>query len=69
MRVYRLLLRLYPKSFRNEYGGEMSAIAAKRRRDAVGVWAVTLFWLETLAHTLRDACGVHADLLRLQQSL
>ncbi|MBK5299061.1 MAG: ABC transporter permease [Vicinamibacteria bacterium] len=64
MRAYRLLLRLFPKSFRHEYGGEMSAIFAKRRREAAGAWAVTLLWLETIADTVRDACGVHADLLR-----
>ena len=64
MRAYRLLLRLFPKSFRHEYGGEMAAIFAKRRRDATGLWAVTLLWLETVVHAVRDACGVHADLLR-----
>ena len=64
MRAYRLLLRLFPKSFRHEYAGEMSAIFARRRRDAAGPWAVTLLWLVTIAETVRDACGVHADLLR-----
>jgi predicted permease len=64
MRAYRLLLHLFPKSFRHEYGGEMSAIFAARRRDAAGPWAVTLLWLVTVADTVRDACGVHADLLR-----
>jgi hypothetical protein len=32
MTFYNLLLRLYPKSFRNEYGGEMRAVFARRRR-------------------------------------
>ena len=64
MRVYHLLLRLFPKSFRHEYGGEMAAIFDRRRRDAAGLWAVTLLWLETVVHTVRDACGAHVDLLR-----
>ena len=33
MRWYRALLRLYPQSFRAEYGDEMAAIFAERRRD------------------------------------
>ena len=34
MRFYRALLHLYPTSFRNEYGEEMAAIFAQRRRDS-----------------------------------
>jgi hypothetical protein len=34
MRFYRLLLHLYPVSFRHEYGDEMAAVFAARRRDA-----------------------------------
>ncbi len=34
MRAYDLLLRLYPASFRNEYGEEMRRLFARRRRDA-----------------------------------
>ena len=65
MRAYRLLLRLFPKSFRHEYrqrdGGDL-----RRRQTRCGrrVWAITLLWLETIVETVRDACGVHADLLR-----
>jgi hypothetical protein len=36
MRLYDLLLRLYPASFRNEYGREMRAIFVQHRRDAHG---------------------------------
>jgi hypothetical protein len=35
MRLYRALLRLYPASFRNEYGAEMAAILARRLRGAL----------------------------------
>ena len=36
MSLYRALLRLYPASFRAEYGDEMCAIFARRRREARG---------------------------------
>ena len=34
MRLYNLLLHLYPAAFRNEYGEEMRAIFARRERQA-----------------------------------
>lgn len=64
MRLYGLLLRLYPRAFRHEYGAEMRAVAARRRRDAQGPGAAAGFWLATLADTVVEAAGVHADLLR-----
>ena len=54
MRSLDLLLRLYPSSFRNEYGGEMRAIFARRRRDAHGL-AVAGLWLSTIAEILANA--------------
>ena len=33
MRIYRLLLRLYPRSFREEYGADMEALTARQLRD------------------------------------
>lgn len=44
MGLYRLLLRLFPASFRAEYGDEMCAVFAKRLRNenAVALWAVTI---------------------------
>ena len=35
MRLYRALLRLYPASFRAEYGAEMCAVFARERREDV----------------------------------
>ena len=61
--MYRLLLHLYPRSFRHEYGGEMRAIVARRRREVRGA-AVPLFWLATAAETMADAWRVHLDLTR-----
>ncbi len=60
MGVYRLLLRLLPASFRAEYGEEMCAVFAARRRqeNALGVWTAAVFDI------LTNAVRVHADLLR-----
>jgi len=64
MRAYRTLLRLFPASFRLEYGEEMCAVFAQRRRDAPGVVATAWLWLETLGDVLANALRVHTDLLR-----
>jgi putative ABC transport system permease protein len=64
MRVYDLLLRVYPSSFRNEYGGEMRAVFARRRRDAVGAGSIVTLWLGTIAEVAGNAALVHGDLLR-----
>jgi predicted permease len=61
--MFELLLRLYPRSFRNEYGSEMRAIAARRRRDVTGVLGVAVFWAQVAVETVRDAFAAHADLL------
>jgi predicted permease len=61
--VYDLLLRLYPASFRNEYGGEMRAVFAQRR-GAVGSIGAAGLWLETIADVIGNAVMVHWDLFR-----
>ena len=54
MRFYRLLLHLYPASFRGEYGAEMCAVFASRQTScAAAIWDV-----------LRNAPAVHWDILR-----
>ena len=63
MRGYRLLLRLYPASFRHEYGDEMSAIFARRLRDASNPLARTVLWVETIAEVMPNAALVHGDML------
>src|SRR5262245_46789772 len=64
MRLYRILLHLYPAGFRAEYCDEMCGIFARRRRDAAGPIAVLALWLETLSDTALNALGVHWDVLR-----
>jgi hypothetical protein len=64
MRSYDLLLRLYPASFRAEYGEEMRAIWARRRRDAAGPLAVAAVWIAMLFEVVFNAAAVHWDILR-----
>jgi predicted permease len=63
MRAYRLLLHFYPKSFRAEYGAEMAADFAARRRRVSGPAAAAL-WLEVVADAATAGLGVHWDVLR-----
>jgi hypothetical protein len=64
MRLYRLLLRLYPAAFRADYGEEMAAIFRARRRAARGPFAMSALWLDTLHEVIMNAPAVHADLLK-----
>jgi predicted permease len=63
MRAYRLLLHVYPKSFRSEYGGEMAADFAARRRQVSGP-SVMALWLEAIADAASAGLGAHWDVLR-----
>ncbi len=63
MRLYRLLLSIYPASFRNEYAGEMSAVFARRLRDTSAV-ALPALWIGVFCEVLFNAAAVHADILR-----
>lgn len=60
MELYRLLLHLFPASFRAEYGEEMCAVFAARRRreNALALWTAEIFG------TAANATRVHFDLLR-----
>jgi putative ABC transport system permease protein len=64
MRGYRLILRLYPVSFRHEYGDEMSALFARRIRDAANPAARAAVWIATIAEVLANASLVHWDIFR-----
>ncbi len=56
MRFYRLLLLLYPASFRREYGAEMIADFARRKSS----WAL----LDACFDVLKNAAAAHWDMLR-----
>ncbi|MBA3345306.1 MAG: hypothetical protein H0T44_08395 [Gemmatimonadales bacterium] len=64
MRLYRALLRLYPASFRAEYGGEMCAVFAERRRNASGGLSTGLLWADSVADLVFNAAAAHWDILR-----
>ena len=64
MPAYRLLLHLYPASFRHEYGDEMTAILARRLRDASNPLSRAVVWCAVAWETLGNAALVHLDLFR-----
>jgi putative ABC transport system permease protein len=64
MTIYRALLYLYPASWRSEYGEEMCAAFARRRRDTSGAFALVALWLETLPDLFASAIAVQWDVLR-----
>lgn len=64
MNPYSALLRLFPKSFRLEYGEEMQRIFDERRRQASSGLDVARLWFETVADVISNAVLVHWDILR-----
>jgi predicted permease len=60
MRLYRILLLLYPAPFRAEYGEEMCEIFARAREREFA----PVLWIRTVLETLANAAIVHADILR-----
>jgi len=64
MWLYRALLYLYPASWRAEYGAEMRAVFAARRRAAAGLPAVLALWIGALADAIATAPAVQWDILR-----
>jgi hypothetical protein len=64
MRVYELLLWLYPASFREEYGAEMRAIFARRWRQSAAFAPRAALLIEALGDVLNNALPLHWDILR-----
>mgnify|MGYP003694503869 CR=1 FL=1 len=56
MDLYGLLLRLYPASFRNEYGSEMRAVFERRRAQTSAAGAPSL-WLGAIGETVVKCRG------------
>lgn len=69
MRLYDLLLYLYPSSFRAEYGREMRAIFVKRWHQRRGLGAHFVLLFEALGDALRNAPPLHWDILRQDVSV
>jgi predicted permease len=63
MRLYRVLLRLFPASFRDEYGDEMTAIFRRRLRDA-GPAGRAAICAGAVIEIGSNAAAVHGDILR-----
>ena len=59
-RWYRQLLQLYPREFREEFGGEMSRLYRDRRRDEP--WSS--LWASLLLDLVRTAPAEHLAILR-----
>jgi predicted permease len=62
MRFYRALLHLFPRSFRAEYGAEMTKDLARQWNATGGIAALGLI-LTTLVDVVVNAMRVHADIL------
>ena len=62
MNFYRLLLHLYPSSFRAEYGDEMSAIFALELDRSRGMAARCGLWLSAVTEIVFNAAMVHWEI-------
>jgi len=65
-RVYCLLLRAYPRSFRSEYGREMSLIFRDEIRDRKA--AAFGFWITVVRDVARSAPPMWMDALRTRMN-
>ncbi|MFI5183199.1 MAG: ABC transporter permease [Vicinamibacteria bacterium] len=63
MRAYKALLFAFPASFRAEYGGEMGALFAHRRRNTSGALPLLALWVQTVWDVIWNASLVQWDLL------
>ncbi len=59
MNLYRLILRLYPSSYRADYGDEMCAVFEQELRDARSPMAVMMLWMATVVDVVSNAAAVH----------
>ena len=64
MRAYRLLLHLYPSSFRAEYEDEMPLIFSLPPPGSSNAFALAILWVVTVADVLRNALSARPDVLR-----
>jgi predicted permease len=64
MNFYRMLLHLYPSSFRAEYGDEMSAIFALELGRRSGMAARCGLWLSAVSEIVFNAAMVHWEITR-----
>ena len=63
MKLYDVLLHLYPKSFRQEYGDEMRRMFRSRVEAATTAGSFVAVWLSALRDILPNAFITHLDIL------
>lgn len=68
IRLYRLLLQLYPAGFRREYGDLIEQAFRDRLRDArhQGIVAVGMCWLHALSDLIVNALGERLTVVQTQ---
>ena len=64
MNLYRMLLHLYPSSYRAEYGDEMSAIFAQELRQSGGWLARWGLWLGAFVEVSSNAAAVQWEIAK-----
>ncbi len=64
MKIYRMLLHLYPSSYRAEYGEEMSAIFAQELRQCSGWLARCGLWLAAVVEVSSNAAVVQWEIAK-----
>src|SRR5947209_6950860 len=63
VRLYRVLLRLYPAEFREEYGRELCLVLQDRRREQRSRAGLLLVWLYAVWGVLREAPKEHCHVI------
>ena len=67
VRVYELLIRAYPASFRREYGNEMTQVFRELARDALrqrGALGIMMAWFGVLSDLVWTALQEHLSELQ-----
>jgi hypothetical protein len=63
-RIYRSLLKAYPKRYLERYEEPMAQLFSDQLRDVLGAGPLVLLWLRTLVDLLRTIPARHFDRLR-----
>src|SRR5689334_7291994 len=61
--AFRALLGLYPRTFRDEYGRELSLLFIDRYRDASSAWERATLWLDVVTGIAAEVPNEHCRML------
>ena len=64
MKLYRLLLHLYPSSYRADYGDEMCAVFQQELRLSAGLFSRIRLWLVAVVDVVGNAAAVHGQIAK-----